>query len=155
MTGVEEEARSWGDRIGAGLVDGLLSQLTPVGGAMAQLASVAAQQFRDVMQINSPSRLFHEYGQYMGQGLVGGVESEEGNAREAVEGLGAARPMTAGGGARGGMSGPVNIYLQLPPGGTSEEAVSFAQRVREALTVELPTALQVAFAGAAVESGEG
>lgn len=64
------------------------SRLGDIRSAASQMASAAAKAVRSLAKIKSPSRLFMELGDYMGQGLVIGMENETSAAYKAGEGLG-------------------------------------------------------------------
>lgn len=161
LSGAASEAKTTGSQIGSGLAEGILSMTPFVSSAALELASAASGAVRKALDIHSPSRVFAEYGAFTAEGFAQGVRGSTGDAADAVEGLGDARPQVRGGtralGA-GGVNVPVNVNLILPAN-ASGDAKTFAEQVRDALVhmlpEELPGALQVAFSGLAVEGGEG
>lgn len=70
-------AHSAGVNIGAGLANGMASQLGRVRSIAAQLAAAANAAIRAKAQIHSPSRVTKKSGAYMGQGLANGLKSKE------------------------------------------------------------------------------
>lgn len=67
---------SAGSYISSGLANGMSSRLGQIRSVAAQMASAAAQATRAAAAVRSPSRVFMEIGDYMGQGLVIGMENE-------------------------------------------------------------------------------
>ena len=67
---------SAGSYISSGLANGMSSRLGQIRSVAAQMASAAAQATRAAAAIKSPSRVFMEIGDYMGRGLVIGMENE-------------------------------------------------------------------------------
>lgn len=57
-----------------GFIDGANSQLTPVKTAFAALAKAAANEMKVRLDIESPSKVTHQIGEFTGQGFIGGVE---------------------------------------------------------------------------------
>lgn len=87
-----------------GLVRGLRSQEAALDAQMKRLADVMVNQIKRQLKIASPSQVFHELGQFIGQGLVNGISSHEDTVRNAASSLvGVATPNARAGG------GPVPI----------------------------------------------
>ena len=66
-----------GAMLSAGLAAGMNSKLYQIRSAASQMANAAAKATRAAAVVRSPSRVFMEIGDYMGQGLVIGMENEQ------------------------------------------------------------------------------
>lgn len=66
-----------GSYISSGLANGMNSQLWRIRSAASQMANEAARATRAAAMVESPSRVFMEIGDYLGQGLVIGMENEQ------------------------------------------------------------------------------
>jgi tape measure domain-containing protein len=58
-----------------GLINGILSMLSPAGGAMQTLGDVLISSLEDRLQINSPSRVTFDIGSNTGAGLLNGIDA--------------------------------------------------------------------------------
>ena len=67
-----------------GLISGLNSQQAAIQAAMAKIANSVVASFKATLKIHSPSKVFHELGQYTAQGYVNGVASSSGAVNAAV-----------------------------------------------------------------------
>lgn len=96
----------------AGLVNGIANGGAMVSKAVSDLAGKASGAFKSALGINSPSTVMMGMGVNMGEGVVGGVESTEGDvaastsalAGAAVKGA-ASAPAPSGGAAKSGGGG--------------------------------------------------
>ena len=68
-------AQSAGAALAEGLAIGMASRVGSVIAAATYLANAANNTFRAVMQVKSPSKVWTEFGSYMGEGLAIGMES--------------------------------------------------------------------------------
>lgn len=66
-----------GAYISSGLAAGMQSRLSQIRYAASQMAQEAARATRAAAQVKSPSRVFMKIGDYLGQGLVIGMENEQ------------------------------------------------------------------------------
>lgn len=64
----------YGQNVGSGLANGISSKERDVRDAANRLAEAASQATTKKLEINSPSRLFRRYGDYVGQGFEIGIE---------------------------------------------------------------------------------
>lgn len=73
-----------------GLFSGLVSEdeLNKLKGAAKTLSDTIVGWFRKEQKIESPSKVMYELGEFSGQGVVNGLESEKTNAGKAAEGIG-------------------------------------------------------------------
>lgn len=102
--------RSAGAMIGAGLAGGMRSQVGAVAAAANALVAQADRAARAAAKIHSPSRVFAEIGDYMGQGMAVGMNGTS----SLVAGAGATMAHSAVGGARGAMMPGVNPNASTP-----------------------------------------
>ena len=87
-----KDAGSWlvdaGKNIVQGLIDGATSLLSRMGEFFLDaLPGWVKDPFKKALGIHSPSRVFAEYGQNIGQGLVDGVQSMSAQVKDATSGL--------------------------------------------------------------------
>lgn len=79
--------RSVGVMIGAGLANGMRSQVGAVAAAADALVAQADRAARAKAKIHSPSRLFAEVGDFIGQGLAKGIDGTQSLIAHSSEGL--------------------------------------------------------------------
>lgn len=79
-----------GKDIVQGLINGISSMLGAVKDAAKNVASGAANAIKGFLNINSPSKLMIEYGQYTGVGLAKGMQNTQDTVSGAATGLGTA-----------------------------------------------------------------
>jgi hypothetical protein len=95
-----------GGQIVAGLVAGITGGVQAAANAAARLAQQTAQAAKDALGIKSPSRVFMNYGEMIGEGLAIGIRAKSGDVAGAVESLAniAAQlfPKSFGSGSKGG-----------------------------------------------------
>ena len=68
-----------------GLINGINSMRGAVMAAAQSVASAAANAVNSALKIHSPSRLMMESGQYTGEGLALGMESQKANVAAAAQ----------------------------------------------------------------------
>ena len=78
---------SVGVMIGAGLANGMRSEVGAVVAAADELVAQADRAARAKAKIHSPSRLFAEVGDFIGQGLAKGIDSTQSLIAHSSEGL--------------------------------------------------------------------
>lgn len=76
-----------GDWICDGLLGGLKRGFDNVLGFIHDMGSGIKNTFKKVLGINSPSRVFKAYGGFIGEGLVEGIDGQEGAINSKFEGL--------------------------------------------------------------------
>lgn len=79
----------WGKNILQGLWDGITSMINKVVEGVKNIGHKIAKGFKSIFGINSPSKLFAEYGLNITQGLVVGIDHGGGAVESATEGLAA------------------------------------------------------------------
>jgi hypothetical protein len=130
-----------GASIGYGMANGIDSAIGAVSAAADRLAAEAQRAAEARAKIASPSKVFHEIGSQMGEGLVLGLASRYGDAAGAGAGLaGAAIPSGSIAGRNGG-GDTYNITIIAPE---SEEYSQYARDAKrgKALAVNLAQLMQ-------------
>lgn len=113
-----------GQQIVDGMIQGIASKVQAAAQAAARLADQTARAAKDALGIKSPSRVFMEYGEMIGEGLAIGIRSKAGDVAGAVESLAniAAQlfPKTFGAGSKGGaILGAISSIASIFSGGRS------------------------------------
>lgn len=121
-----DQAGSWLYRAGAdmvqGFVDGIDSLMGKVTAKVTELGNLAAHALSLSLQIQSPSRVFAEQGEYAAAGLILGLERMLGAVEQAAAGLGAnalAGVQTALGSGLGSLLSPRLMAQAAAPGGAT------------------------------------
>jgi hypothetical protein len=71
--GLQEKMKQIGVNAMVGLTQGMISQMASVSKTSKQLATTVSTQFCTTLDINSPSKLFEEFGGYIDSGLINGL----------------------------------------------------------------------------------
>ncbi len=87
FSGLKNRFTGWGQDIIQGLIDGIKKQAKKAVESVTNIGENIAGKFKSVLGINSPSRIFMEYGINITEGLTGGIEKTENRAGHASEGL--------------------------------------------------------------------
>ncbi|MDL2289960.1 phage tail tape measure protein [Paludibacteraceae bacterium OttesenSCG-928-F17] len=87
FTGLKERFTEWGKNIIQGLLDGIKSMASKPLESIKKIGENVANKFKSVLGINSPSRLFMEYGVNITEGLTGGIVKSENKVTGATESL--------------------------------------------------------------------
>ena len=94
---IPEGFSNFGSMIVDGIIGGITGKLGELRDSITGMASDAMGWFKDVLDINSPSRVFAEFGGNITQGLSGGIEEDADNPLKQVRGLAANLRNAAGG----------------------------------------------------------
>ena len=131
-----------GSAIIDGLIGGIMSKVASLKATVGNIAATVSGGFKSALGINSPSKVFAEYGKHTATGYEQGVNKHmpegEDFAANVVPGGSAAPVASAGaapaGGSGGGSGGPlINIEnLNVPVG---VEPAPFARAIRQELTL--------------------
>ena len=84
---IPEGFSNFGSMIVDGIIGGITGKLGELRDSITGMASNAMGWFKDVLDINSPSRVFAEFGGNITQGLSGGIEDDADNPLKQVRGL--------------------------------------------------------------------
>jgi TP901 family phage tail tape measure protein len=101
-----------------GLIKGLQSQEKAIDKQMLKIARSMERAIKHALGIHSPSRLFHEIGQFVSAGLVNGIDSGHGNVERSAHRMsdavvrGAKVPRLSGTAGGGGNTVVVNIHVE-------------------------------------------
>jgi len=100
----------FGAAIVGGLVSGITGAFQSLMGAMSFLGEAMGEQFKDLLGISSPSKVFMKFGGFVTEGLALGVRGGQGRAVEAVSRLGRALPRAVAAGALSASIATVPAY---------------------------------------------
>lgn len=84
---VPEGFRDFGSMIVDGIINGISAKLGELRDSITGIASNAMGWFRDVLDINSPSRVFAQYGGFITEGLANGIEDDADSPIKQVRGI--------------------------------------------------------------------
>lgn len=87
---MKENTVNWGKNIIQGLIDGIASMASAVANTVTNIAGSIADAFTGFFGINSPSKLFAEYGGYIDEGLSQGITKNSGTVTDAMGDLNSA-----------------------------------------------------------------
>ncbi|WP_051053390.1 tape measure protein [Levilactobacillus brevis] len=152
--------RSAGSMIGAGLAAGMRSQVGEVAAAANALVAQANRAARAAASIHSPSKLFAEIGDYMGQGMALGMDG----TGPLVAASGASMAHTAVTGAQGAIMPGFNPNASTPAhspfassvtpyGGNTSNTTTNQQSTGGNITIA-PGAIQINSTGKGYEDAE-
>ncbi len=133
--GIPQKMLEFGKDLIQGLIDGVKSMLTGAVDAVKGVGESVVNGFKNLLGIESPSKVFHEFGADIGEGLAQGIESKEARVLGAVADI--ARSATAGAafGARSaGTFGSEGWVKAITDGLDDEAAVRAIQRRLNDLT---------------------
>lgn len=86
-----------GKNLIGGIIDGIKSKIEDVKDAIKSVGDAIKKKWNDFWDIHSPSKVAKEMAGYVGDGLVEGFESKEGEVADASEGLGETASSSMGG----------------------------------------------------------
>ncbi|HID0854160.1 hypothetical protein FDC22_10510 [Clostridium botulinum] len=126
----EESAQGWkmlgedivgyvkklGHRIIDGFVNGIEKRVKRVKDAATNLANTVKSGFKNPLKIHSPSRVFDEYGRFIGEGLIHGIDNQESAINNKFKGI--ANKIKGLGNVRPNFNGLNNMSLSGAYGGT-------------------------------------
>ncbi len=87
FSGLAASFYEWGSNLIQGLIDGIVEKVTAVWETIKNIGKSIGDTFCSILGINSPSRLFMEYGMNITAGLTSGIAKGEGAVGGASEGL--------------------------------------------------------------------
>lgn len=137
-TFLETDWKGMGGAIVDGLVNGLKAGALKLVNTVKGLAESVKGAFTGKLKIESPSKVFAEYGEHTTEGYAQGVESGSGRAQGAVEGM-IATPKSGGGGSKAsGGRGAVNLTIHVQGNNAAEvkrelEAPGFLDQLLKAI----------------------
>ena len=70
-----------------GLIDGIKSMFSSVGNVVSDIADNISGTFKDILGISSPSKVFQRFGEFVGEGLVRGIDKSTSRVGEAAKRL--------------------------------------------------------------------
>jgi hypothetical protein len=162
LTDAEEKFLLWagnlGSKIWEGLKGGLSKGVASMGGVIGELFGKGLLgPTEEVLEIQSPSRVFERYGALTGQGFAKGLAGTTKDLEATVGATyGLAAPsadLSLGGGVGAGSSGPITITAPVTVNYTGTGGPEAAQQIATVVQELLPGQLQYAFERLRVELG--
>ncbi len=80
-----EAAKGIGGAMAQGVAAGISAEIWRINWAVGQLSGAAINKLKSLLGIASPSKVFYELGEYTGEGLAKGLESQVKGVQEAAE----------------------------------------------------------------------
>jgi hypothetical protein len=123
--------KEWGAGLIKGLVNGIMSMITAPLKAITKLGSVIKDKFKSIFKINSPSKVFAEYGLNITAGLTNGIESGKDSSVSALKSM-ANESISAvsNSSSYNGSTMNFNYVVNIGSGAASEKE-SFAKMLRD------------------------
>lgn len=134
---VIDSMTNFGTNIVRGLWNGILGAKDWIIGKLKWFATLIPAPIRRALDIRSPSRVFHQIGGYVMQGLDGGLSAGQSAPIDRIKGIAgdltraaalgvaapalAASPGGSGSGTQSAPIGPVTIVIQQLPGQSSQD----------------------------------
>lgn len=87
---------TYGANIVTGLIEGLDSQFPALKSKAEEMADAIRDTFSGVMEISSPSKVMAKYGQFIVEGLTGGIQNNLSKLQSAVSGMARLTPEAVG-----------------------------------------------------------
>lgn len=97
VSGIGEWLVEAGKDLIRGLINGVKSMAGSVGDAIGDVAKGAVAAVGNVFKLGSPSKLFHQYGEWVAEGLANGMTAGTAKVTTAAAGLAAAAALSATG----------------------------------------------------------
>ena len=132
-----------------GIADGITAQIPYLVATLQNAAYTMVDTVQTALGIASPSKVFEQLGQYVGQGMAGGMDAMQpaiagagaGLGMAAVGGAAGSAPAGAGGGGGGGATsitfGPNSIAINGVQGGITEKQLDqLATKIMEKIANE-------------------
>jgi tape measure domain-containing protein len=144
-----EHGFSLGQALTRGLAFGVTGGNSEVLYSMGNLSDRLQGTFRSENEIQSPSRVYAQYGEHLAAGLAQGIESGSAGVDAALSGLGGSGIAVSPGGGRA--RAPVTVQLNIQVDNTGhQDGAEIARHIAELV----PAQLQAAFEALALEMGE-
>ena len=77
FSGLGSVFEGFGTNIMDGLLSGLVSGIEGIKNCVESIGDSIKNTFKRLLGINSPSKIFHEYGGFIGEGLVNGLDAQD------------------------------------------------------------------------------
>lgn len=88
LLGLAKDFIDVGKNVIKGIVNGLNSLKNKIKEALLKIIGVGIDAIKKFLKIKSPSRVFYEIGDYMGLGLIGGIDDMSGDVSKSTQNLG-------------------------------------------------------------------
>jgi hypothetical protein len=130
-----------GSQIIQGLLDGINAKWEELKARIFSLGELLPGWLRDMLAIQSPSRVFFEIGEFIGQGLSDGINSTFGMVEGAVANLADATTSNAFGMAKGVVDAMGQMFQGSKPIAMAQALINTFQGITEALKLPFPANL--------------
>ena len=132
-------AAQWGSDIVDGLINGIVAKSTQLINSIKTLASDALQAFKNIFDINSPSKEMEMIGRYNVQGLQQGQEKESTKLINSSAGIakGVLGSVSGASGSETVNNKSTNITVNITAGGNADEIASSVRKVFQELNFQL------------------
>jgi hypothetical protein len=113
----------------SGIVSGVTNGASAVGDAVRGIAAGATTAFKNALGIQSPSKLFMQFGEQIAEGLSIGINSGEGRVSSSGMNLGAAAFAGAAGATNNSQSTTIHIDARGAGNGVADGLESMIRRI--------------------------
>ncbi|MCF5089534.1 hypothetical protein GIW57_05005 [Stenotrophomonas sp. PA-6-5C] len=107
-----------------GLVNGIRSKISAATSAVSGVGRGVVDQFKGMLGIHSPSRVFAELGGFTMQGLANGLQAGQNGPLAALQGITRRIQQVGAGAALAALAGPVGAVDSRPPVSASQGALA-------------------------------
>lgn len=107
-----------------GLVNGIRSKISAATSAVSGVGRGVVDQFKGMLGIHSPSRVFAELGGFTMQGLANGLQAGQNGPLAALQGITRRIQQAGAGAALAALAGPVGAVDSRPPVSASQGALA-------------------------------
>jgi methyl-accepting chemotaxis protein len=144
-----ERFMEFGRNIIQGLLDGINEMWEALRERIVELGELLPQWMREMLGIASPSRVMHEIGTQIGQGLANGIRDTANLSQQAMAATAGQIEMTAGQAAQSVIGSMAQMFQGSKPLAIAQALINTWQGITEALKLPFPANLAAAASVAA------
>lgn len=138
VRGIPEQLLLIGQQMIQGLLDGIMLKWEELKAKIYELGGMLPQWMREVLDIQSPSRVFHEIGSFIGEGLANGISDAQGMVAQATQTLGDAAVTSTQGAVSGILGAMQQLFQGSKPLAAAIALINTWQGMTEALKLPFP-----------------
>lgn len=138
VRGIPEQLLLIGQQMIQGLLDGIMLKWEELKAKIYELGGMLPQWMREMLDIQSPSRVFHEIGSFIGEGLANGISDAQGMVAQATQTLGDAAVTSAQGTVSGILGAMQQLFQGSKPLAVAMALINTWQGMTEALKLPFP-----------------